>query len=281
MAADTVQFAATLVQMGLQAWEDAQKAHDVAVRPAKKTWKDRTSRKLSAFSPFVEEVVIPGSRWLFLIFFIVFVLYLPHRLLDVAFGRSCEERRDEGGNLIGVKMPKSIILPLIVLYVLVLVPLIFSVCVFAVCFDGHYGSIDGGMFLAVCALGLVLPIGLQHGNEIARLVVSLICYVVSICAGAALYMGGINWMGWTIGIMMIVFSQLMVGMLFLRQSREWFRAKKELSIRNRGQTRCLVSHFLIAASHRTVRFVSKWYLYLAAIIVLISFYIIYQGLFSL
>ena len=198
---------------------------------------------------------------------------IPAMWINWAFGRKCKKVRDSQGELVSVKMPKSVIIPLAVTYIVCALPSVIS-----------FFNTDIQIVWLACLIPLLIPISLNCGKIFARNVVMFFCLCVIVLAALISALteeecgGLVAWLYF--GVFALISCSLM-AMLCLPQSNEWFLAKKEMSsvALKKMKDRLKARADRIFGSAVFV-FAGKWYVWIAAVLIVICFVVIFRGLFS-
>ena len=201
------------------------------------------------------------------------VLSIPATVINRAFGRKCETERDSQGELVSVKMPKSVKIPLIVTYVVCALPSVIALF-----------STDNWIAWVAWLTPLLIPMSLSRGKVFARRVVVFFwaCVIVIAVLVRALTEEECGELAaWLCFDGIVLFSCSLIAMLRLPQSNEWFLAKREMS---RAAIRKVKDGIKAKADRifgsAVFVFAGKWYVWIAAVLIVICFVVIFRGLFS-
>ena len=208
---------------------------------------------------------------------------IPTRVINLVFGRKCEVARDSQGELVSVKMPKSIIIPLVVTYIACALPSVIFLCNTDIDITNGW-STDIWIIGVACLIPMVIPVLLNLGMIFARrvIVVFCMCAIIVVALFAAMLENEVDesdvWMSFVVSV--LIFRSL-IAMLRLPQSTEWFLLKKEMSsaaIRRMKDGLKAKADKVFGSA--VFVFAGKWYVWIAAVLIVICFVVIFRGLFS-
>ena len=210
------------------------------------------------------------------------------------YGRRCvawrdsHTKRDSQGHLVSVELPtalKNLICGIYVICALLGVVALWKIdwCNFKIAWNSY-----GWMVLAGCLILMALPVSLHRGRSFARGVVVFICAAVIVCFAAIGLVGTFAEDDGDVLLVVLIISAVVMSffcyliiILVSPSTDEWLRMKKELRLENsrrRVMAIKAMGHRII--SSRACLFVGKWYMWIAAVLILLCFVVIFRGLFS-
>ena len=241
-------------------------------------------------------------RWVSLIFYIIALAFVVgfvlvrmgnKKLLNMLesifdreeYGRRCvawrdsHTKRDSQGHLVSVELPtalKNLICGIYVICALFGVVALWKIdwCNFKIAWNSY-----GWMVLAGCLILMALPVSLHRGRSFARGVVVFICAAVIVCFAAIGLVGTFAEDDGDVLLVVLIISAVVMSffcyliiILVSPSTDEWLRMKKELRLENsrrRVMAIKAMGHRII--SSRACLFVGKWYMWIAAVLILLCF----------
>ena len=210
------------------------------------------------------------------------------------YGRRCviwrdsHTRRDLQGCLASVETPAALKKLICGIYAICALPGVVALwkidwCNFKIAWNSY-----SWMVLVGCLILMVLPVSLHRGKSFARSVVVFVCAAVIVCFAVIGLVGTFaEDDGDTLLVVLIIsvlamsFFCYLIIILVSPSTDEWLRMKKELKLENsrrRVMAIKAMGHRII--SSRACLFVEKWYMWIAVVLILICFVVIFRGLFS-
>ena len=210
------------------------------------------------------------------------------------YGRRCvtwrdlHTRRDPQGCLVSVEMPASLKKLIYGIYAICALPGVVALCKIDWCNFKIAWNSYSWMVLVGCLILMALPASLHHGKSFARGVVVFICAAVIVCFAVIGLVGtfaeddgDVLLVVLIISVVAMSFFSYLIIILVSPSTDEWLRMKKELKLENSRRRMMAIK----AMGHRIISskaclFAEKWYMWIAFVLILICFVVIFRGLFS-